>query len=281
MTDEKDPVLDRKIAERVILNHKYVDNEFRFGRDNNDDHLIESDLMNDSTPSTDSTPIYEMKLKSFFLDNEKEIISRPFFKKYITYAKTTVKPELTDDAIEFLTTAWPELRKKADEFKGTSDRRGKTLPVTVRTLETLIRLSTAHAKLRLSQKVELVDCKLALSLLNYAIFNEDEDDMLDVEEKKVGTPRASTKKGSALRKIMNNDDDDSEEDYEMDTTGTGKKNILKKKVTINEEPVVYSIKPTRAATSNKKVHFNPEEDVATLLGLSQAIDDEIIGGGIS
>ena len=43
---------------------------------------------------------------------------------------------------------YAELRQKSDN---------KTLPVTARMLETLIRLSTAHAKMRLSQKVEKVD----------------------------------------------------------------------------------------------------------------------------
>lgn len=47
------------------------------------------------------------------------------------------------------------------------------MPVTIRTLETIIRLSTAHAKLRLSKNVEVEDCKIALNLLEYALFGEE------------------------------------------------------------------------------------------------------------
>lgn len=42
----------------------------------------------------------------------------------------------------------------------------------LRTLETLIRLSTAYAKLRLSKHVTLQDAVFAERLLNFALFNE-------------------------------------------------------------------------------------------------------------
>ena len=58
--------------------------------------------------------------------------------------------ELTDEAIKYLVAEYAELRQKRDN---------RTLPITARLLETMIRLSTAHAKLRLSAKVELSDCK--------------------------------------------------------------------------------------------------------------------------
>lgn len=54
------------------------------------------------------------------------------------------------------------------------------LPVTTRTLETVIRLATANAKLRLSTKIEVRDCKVATGLLNYALFNK--EDMIQPEE---------------------------------------------------------------------------------------------------
>lgn len=50
------------------------------------------------------------------------------------------------------------------------------MPVTVRTLESLIRLATAHAKCRLSSKVEEKDCDIAMSLMRYTLFADEEEE---------------------------------------------------------------------------------------------------------
>ena len=47
----------------------------------------------------------------------------------------------------------------------------KTLPVTPRALETIIRLSSAHAKSRLSRVVEEIDCRVALEIMTFALNN--------------------------------------------------------------------------------------------------------------
>ena len=48
----------------------------------------------------------------------------------------------------------------------------QTQPVTARTLETLIRLATAHAKCRLSRVVQLQDAEAAVQLIEFAYFKK-------------------------------------------------------------------------------------------------------------
>lgn len=96
-----------------------------------------------------------------------EILSIPFIKKYIQYAKSRVKPILTKGAADHVIETYSALRN--DEL---SRNERRTSPITARTLETLIRLATAHAKARLSSRVEERDAKVAEAILRYALFKE-------------------------------------------------------------------------------------------------------------
>lgn len=48
----------------------------------------------------------------------------------------------------------------------------QTQPITARALETLIRLSTAHAKARLSRTVDVEDAEAAIEMVSYAYFKK-------------------------------------------------------------------------------------------------------------
>uniref|UniRef100_A0A804Q9V0 DNA helicase n=1 Tax=Zea mays TaxID=4577 RepID=A0A804Q9V0_MAIZE len=62
---------------------------------------------------------------------------------------------------------------------------GGTLPITARTLETIIRLSTAHAKMKLRHEVLKSDVEAALQVLNFAIYHKELTEMEEREQREM------------------------------------------------------------------------------------------------
>lgn len=98
-----------------------------------------------------------------------EILTRDFLKKYVSFVKAQKAPELRGDCVDFAAKLYAALRAKAAK----ADQNKISVPITVRTLETIIRLATAHAKMRLSREVNCEDIQLATSLLLHTIFQEE------------------------------------------------------------------------------------------------------------
>ncbi|KAJ1677574.1 MCM DNA helicase complex subunit [Spiromyces aspiralis] len=136
--------------------------------------------------------------------DSREILSTVFLKRYIFYAKSLVKPVLSPEAADEIANAYADLRSQAanNGSRGSGHQQAMTTtPITARTLETLIRLATAHAKARLSSRVESQDAEIARRLLRFALFKEPATG---------GQPSASAGKGSNGRKDpkrMRRDDD--------------------------------------------------------------------------
>jgi len=92
-----------------------------------------------------------------------DTLNKEFLRKYIHYAKNRVHPEMSVEAMETIATAYADMRSKQSN---------RNLPVTARSLETLIRISSAHAKSRLCNTVEVQDVEGAKDLVNFVLFHE-------------------------------------------------------------------------------------------------------------
>ncbi|KAJ5151234.1 DNA replication licensing factor mcm4 [Penicillium canariense] len=94
-----------------------------------------------------------------------EVLPIEFLTAYITYAKTLVHPVLTPEAGSALSDAYVAMRQLGDDIRA-SERR---ITATTRQLESMIRLSEAHARMRLSPEVTVADVDEAVRLIRSAI----------------------------------------------------------------------------------------------------------------
>ena len=93
-----------------------------------------------------------------------EIIPLDMLRAYILYAQQMCKPAITDDAAEALVNYYVDMRRM-----GTSASGNKVITSTPRQLESLVRLSEALAKMKLSKTVEVADVDEAARLVKVAL----------------------------------------------------------------------------------------------------------------
>lgn len=97
------------------------------------------------------------------LESEREFVPLELFTKYVNYAKQKVHPVISAEAGEALTSYYVTMRKSG------SAGGFNVVTFTTRQLESMIRLSEAHAKMRLSPVVEVSDVNEANRLIMSAL----------------------------------------------------------------------------------------------------------------
>ncbi|MCJ7478602.1 MAG: minichromosome maintenance protein MCM [Candidatus Nanohaloarchaeota archaeon QJJ-7] len=135
-------------------------------------------------------------------------IETDLLRKYIAYGKQNVKPEVTDEAKERLKDFYVRIRGQG------SDREGeRSVPMTARQLEALIRLSEASARVRLSEKVEEEDAQRAIDLLTHSlkqIGTDPETGEFDIDRVETGMASSERDRIMTIRRIISSMQDDDE-----------------------------------------------------------------------
>nr|XP_010972180.1 DNA replication licensing factor MCM3 isoform X2 [Camelus bactrianus] len=180
MLDNMDPEQDREISDHVLRMHRY-----RAPGEQDGDamplgssvDILATDDPNFSQEDQQDTQIYEKhdNLLHGTKKKKEKMVSAAFMKKYIHVAKI-IKPVLTQESGAHIAEEYSRLRSQDSVSSDTA----RTSPVTARTLETLIRLATAHAKARMSKTVDLQDAEEAVELVQYAYFKK----VLEKEKKR-------------------------------------------------------------------------------------------------
>ncbi|EDK40041.2 conserved hypothetical protein [Meyerozyma guilliermondii ATCC 6260] len=172
VTDDVQPTRDRIISEHVLRMHRFIPPGLVEGEPIREKSTVSLAVGDESTAEQElqEQPVFE-KFNALIAGEEasrkKTLVSIPFLKKYIQYAKQRVQPVLTNASSEYITETYSALRNDLIDMN-----QRHTAPITARTLETLIRLATAHAKVRLSRTIDVKDAKVAEEMLRFALFKE-------------------------------------------------------------------------------------------------------------
>lgn len=154
-------------------------------------------------------------LTEMYLEDRPESVSSnfilpiEFLTVYIQYVKENYNPVMTEDGKNELVRSYVELRKLGEDSRASEKR----ITATTRQLESMIRLSEAHAKMRLSHTVELIDVKEAVRLIKSAIKDYATDPTtgrIDMDMVQTGTTfaqrRVQEDLGKELLRIISEND---------------------------------------------------------------------------
>ncbi|MHA1520287.1 MAG: LAGLIDADG family homing endonuclease [Promethearchaeota archaeon] len=142
---------DDRIADYILKNHMMGDDE--------------ASVYEDDSSGTKSTP----KLEDF--------IPMDLLKKYLQYAKAHSHPKLTHEAVELIRDFYIAMRSSTQD--------GSTaVPIVARTLDGMVRMSEAYAKMALRDYVKKEDAQAIIDLLKRSLRDigyDEENDQFDVD----------------------------------------------------------------------------------------------------
>uniref|UniRef100_A0A8C5QKZ0 DNA replication licensing factor MCM3 n=1 Tax=Leptobrachium leishanense TaxID=445787 RepID=A0A8C5QKZ0_9ANUR len=170
--DQMDADSDRQIADHVLRMHRYRTPGEQDGYAMPLGCSVEvftTDDPNAGDAVEQELQIYEKhdNLLHGPRKSKSKVVSMEFIRKYIHVAKL-IKPVLTHEASEYISHEYAKIRSH-DQM---NNDRARTMPVTARALETMIRLATSHAKVRMSKTIDIQDAETALELVQFAYFKK-------------------------------------------------------------------------------------------------------------
>ena len=91
-------------------------------------------------------------------------INALLLKKYVGYCRERCAPRMSDEAAALLTSQYVHIRQQVSASLKNTPGESSVIPITIRQLEALVRLSEALAKMRLSAEATVADVQEALRL---------------------------------------------------------------------------------------------------------------------
>ncbi|MBW2986466.1 minichromosome maintenance protein MCM [Candidatus Woesearchaeota archaeon] len=149
-------------------------------------------------------PTKDEKLAKFILNLHQNDLDAPdldtnFLRKYLIYARQSVFPKLTDSAVE-------ELKNYFIKMRNSASGEVKSVPISARQLEGLIRLAEGYAKLRLDSKVSKKHAQSAIEILDYCLRQvafDEETGTIDIDRIATAMPASQRNKIIHVKEIIN------------------------------------------------------------------------------
>lgn len=133
-------------------------------------------------------------------DIQEPEIPTALLRKFVGYARQKIVPRLTDSAVEEIKDFYLRMRKSGGGEGGI-----KSIPISARQLEALVRLSEASAKARLDSRVTRKDAKKAIELLDYCLMQvgfDKETGKIDIDRIATGITATSRSHILVLKDII-------------------------------------------------------------------------------
>jgi replicative DNA helicase Mcm len=99
---------------------------------------------------------YSKKEEASLMKVVTPVFEPEFLRKYVAYAKRSIFPVITDEAMEILQDYYVNFRSSSED----------SVPFTPRQLEAFVRLAEASARIRLSDEVAVRDAKRAIAIID-------------------------------------------------------------------------------------------------------------------
>jgi len=146
--------------------------------------------------------VKDEKLAKFILNLHQNDLSEPdvdtrILRKFLVYARQNVFPKLTDSAVEELKNYFIKMRSSSGDMR--------SVPISARQLEGLVRLSEAYARLRLKNKVSKKDALKAVAILDYCLRQvafDEETGTIDIDRIATAVPASQRNKIIQIKEII-------------------------------------------------------------------------------
>eukprot|EP00475_Leptophrys_vorax_P037027 TRINITY_DN6332_c0_g2_i1.p1 TRINITY_DN6332_c0_g2~~TRINITY_DN6332_c0_g2_i1.p1 ORF type:complete len:919 (-),score=211.60 TRINITY_DN6332_c0_g2_i1:100-2856(-) len=146
--DTIDPVLDQRLALHVVQNHMKC----------HPNHVQEEEL---DLP----VPAYN-----------DQVMPQELLRKYLRYSRQNIRPQLTEFDSNRITELYVELREQSARTGG--------IPITVRHIESLVRMAEAHAKMHLRPVVNQSDVDMAIRVMLQSFIETQKFQVMNVMRKR-------------------------------------------------------------------------------------------------